>query len=222
MGDARVLDAMVSSFTGAYQLQVHRNTAGVADDTAAAITADRDARLAAAQAEQEAAFRARAEERTTKITEIRATYKAALAESVAEAQPAGLIGWVTGGDRAALTGAWSASQSDCANERLTTGGIPLTEKPLNSSRQAIVTKKRTDFRTLWTERLPLPLEASASFWTTSWPIADYSGRVEFIYTQVLLQCPQTARNSQSVRRPARPFFWIRRGTFADHSWGGEK
>ena len=119
MGDARVLDAMVSSFTGAYQLRVRRNTAaGGADDTAAAITADRDARLAAAQAEQEAADRARANERTAEITEIRATYNAALAESVAKAQPAGLIGRVTGGDRAALTGVWSASQADCANERV--------------------------------------------------------------------------------------------------------
>ena len=41
-----------------------------------------------------------------------------MAESVAKAQPAGLIGRVTGGDRAALTGVWSASQSDCANERV--------------------------------------------------------------------------------------------------------
>ncbi|RCK45961.1 hypothetical protein TH25_17100 [Thalassospira profundimaris] len=118
MGDARVLDAMVSSFTGAYQLRIRRNTvaAGGADDAAAAIIADRDARLAAAKAEREAADRARANERAAEIAEIRATYNAALAESVAQAQPAGLIGRVTGGDRAALTGVWSASQSDCANE----------------------------------------------------------------------------------------------------------
>jgi|GEM_PF-2019771 len=121
MGDARVLDAMVSSFTGAYQLRVRRNTVaagGGADDANAAIIADRDERLAAAQAKREAADRARAKERAVEIAEIRATYSAALAESLAKAQPAGLIGRVTGGDRAALTGVWSASQSDCANERV--------------------------------------------------------------------------------------------------------
>lgn len=120
MGNARVLDAMVSSFTGAYQLRVRRNTvaAAGADDTAAAITADRDARLAAAQAELEAADRVHADKQAAEIAEIRATYNAALTESVANAQPAGLIGRVTGGDRAALTGVWSASQADCANERV--------------------------------------------------------------------------------------------------------
>lgn len=120
MGDARVLDAMVSLFTGAYQLRVRRNTvaAGGADDATAAIIADRGERLAAAQAEREAADRARADEQAAEIAEIRATYNAALAESVAKAQPPGLIGRVTGGDRAALTGVWSASQSDCANERV--------------------------------------------------------------------------------------------------------
>lgn len=120
MGDARVLDAMVSSFTGAYQLRVRRNTvaAAGADEATAAIIADRDERLAAAQAERAAADRARAEERAAEIAEIRTTYDAALAESVAKAQPPGLIGRVTGGDRAALTGVWSASQADCANERV--------------------------------------------------------------------------------------------------------
>ncbi len=120
MGDARVLDAMVSSFTGAYQLRVRRNAVASdgSDDAAAAIIADRDARLAAAQAEREAADRARADEQAAEIADLRATYNAALAESVAKAQPAGLIGRVTGGDRAALTGVWSASQSDCVNERV--------------------------------------------------------------------------------------------------------
>ena len=121
MGDARILDAVVSSFTGAYQLRVRRNTvaaAGGADDTAAAITADRDARLAAVRAEREAADRVRADERAAKLAEIRATYDAALAERLANAQAPGLIGRLTGGDRAALTGVWSASQADCANERV--------------------------------------------------------------------------------------------------------
>ena len=120
MGDARVLDAVVSSLTGEYRLQVRRNAVanGRDADATAAIVAGRDQRLAAGQAEREAADRARADERAREIAEIRTTYDAALAESVANAQPPGLIGRVTGGDRAALTGVWSASQADCANERL--------------------------------------------------------------------------------------------------------
>lgn len=120
MGDARVLDAMVSALTGEYQLRVRRNAAatGDGDDATAAIIEDRDQRLAAGQAEREASDRARQEARAAEIAEIRATYDAALAESVAHAQPPGLIGRVTGGDRAALTGVWSASQADCANERV--------------------------------------------------------------------------------------------------------
>lgn len=120
-GDARILDAIVSSLTGDYRLTVRRNTvatAGSSNDASAAIIADRDARLAAAQAEREAADQARADKRVTEIADIRATYDAALAESVAYAQPPGLIGRVAGGDRAALTGVWSASQADCANERV--------------------------------------------------------------------------------------------------------
>ena len=106
MGDSRVLDAIVSSFTGEYQLRVRRNAAatGDGDDATAAIIEDQDQRLAAGQAEREAANQARQEERASEIAEIRATYDAALAESVAHAQPPGLFGRVTGGDRAALTG----------------------------------------------------------------------------------------------------------------------
>ena len=121
MGDARVLDAMVSSFTGDYQLSVRRNTvatSGGGDDAAAAIIADRDERLAAAQAEREAANQAREDERAAEIAAIRATYDSALAASIANAQPSGLVGRLAGGDRAALTGVWSASQADCANERV--------------------------------------------------------------------------------------------------------
>ena len=120
MGDARVLDAMVSALAGEYQLRVRRNAAatGDGDDATAAIIEDRDQRLAAGQAEREASDRAREETRTAEIAEIRATYDAALAESAAHAQPPGLFGRVTSGDRAALTGVWSASQADCANERV--------------------------------------------------------------------------------------------------------
>lgn len=120
MGDARVLDAMVSSPTGTYQLWVRRNTVAAedGDDATAAIIDDRDARLAAAQAERKAADQARADERAAEIAEIRATYDATLAQSIANAQPPGLIGRVTSGDCAALTGVWSASRADCAKERV--------------------------------------------------------------------------------------------------------
>lgn len=120
LGAARVLDAMVSSPTGTYQLWVRRNTvaSGDSDDATAAITADRDARLTGTQTKRDAADQARKEALASEIAEIRATYDAALAESVANAQPPSLIGRVTGGDRTALTGVWSASQADCANERV--------------------------------------------------------------------------------------------------------
>jgi len=107
IGDARVLDAVVSSLTGAYQLRIRRNA-----------VAERDKKLATQQAEREAANQARAKDRAAEVAEIRSTYDAALSESVTYAQPPGLIQRVTGGDRAALTGVWSASQADCTNERV--------------------------------------------------------------------------------------------------------
>jgi len=101
MGDARVLDAMVGSSTGKYQLRVSRNA--VAGGTAAATpnTAHKPADDQAAQ-----------------IAEIRTNYDAALKESEAKAGDPGLIGRLTGGKRAALTGVWSVSQTECAKERV--------------------------------------------------------------------------------------------------------
>jgi hypothetical protein len=65
MGDARVLDAMVASFTGNYQVRVRRNAVAAdgRDDPAAAIIAERDRKLAAQQAERETADQALEEER---------------------------------------------------------------------------------------------------------------------------------------------------------------
>ena len=120
MGDARVLDAMVSSLTGEYQLAVRRNAvaAGNRSSASAATATERDQKLAAQQAERKAADRARAEQRSGKIAEIRATYDAALRDSEANAHAPGLVGRLMGGDRAALTGVWSSSQAECASERL--------------------------------------------------------------------------------------------------------
>lgn len=105
MGDARVLDAMVNSLTGEYQLYVRRNT--VSDDGAPGKTVtptDEGQKSADKQAAQ--------------IAEIRTTYDAALKESEAKAGHLGLLGRLTGGKRAALTGVWSASQAECAKERV--------------------------------------------------------------------------------------------------------
>ncbi len=100
-GDARVLDAMVGSYTGKYQLRVSRNA--IAGGTAAA-TPNTGQKPADDQAAQ--------------IAEIRTNYDAALKESEAKAGDPGLLGRLTGGKRAALTGVWSASQAECASERL--------------------------------------------------------------------------------------------------------
>ena len=101
MGDARVLDAMVGSSTGKYQLRVSRNA--VAGGTAAATpnTAHKTANNQSAQ-----------------IAEIPTTYDAALKKSEANAGRPGLVGRLMGGDRAALTGVWSGSQAECTSERL--------------------------------------------------------------------------------------------------------
>ncbi|MCG8357096.1 MAG: hypothetical protein MI920_16150 [Kiloniellales bacterium] len=113
MGIARVLDAMVSSLTGEYQLWVQRNAVATAESSQAAAS-ERDEQRTVLEAEQEAAK----QERAAEIAELRATYDAALAESMASAQPSGLVGRIAGGDRAALTGAWSGSQAECAKERV--------------------------------------------------------------------------------------------------------
>lgn len=119
-GDARILDAMISSLTGTYRLMVRRNavTEGDHGGASAKIAAERDRKLAAQQAEREAADRARAEQRSKEIGEIRATYDAALRDSEANARTPGFVGRLIGGDHAALTGVWSGSQAECVSERL--------------------------------------------------------------------------------------------------------
>ena len=112
MGDARVLDAAVSSFTDSYQLRVRRNAVTARDATSAAIIETRDQGLPREQAESAA------NDRTAQIAQLRASYDAALRESEANARAPGLVSRVTGGDRAALTGVWSGSQAECARERL--------------------------------------------------------------------------------------------------------
>ena len=117
IGDSKVLDAMVSSLTGEYQLWVRRNAVAIAESRQAA-SPERDEQRVVLEAEQEAAKQAREQERAAEIAELRATYDAALSESIANAQPSGLVGRLTRGDRAALTGVWSGSQAECAKERV--------------------------------------------------------------------------------------------------------
>ena len=81
MGDARVLDAMVSSLTGEYQLWVRRNAVATAESRQASAS-ERDEPQASPETEQ-----ARKQEHAAQIAELRATYDAALSESMANAQP---------------------------------------------------------------------------------------------------------------------------------------
>ena len=106
MGDAKVLDAMVSSLTGQPEVRVRRIASiGGNDGNRKPATSEDDP----AQAEQS---------RDSALAEIPATYGAALAESMGYAEPVGALGRVTGGDRASLAGAWSGSESECATDRL--------------------------------------------------------------------------------------------------------
>lgn len=119
-GDARLLDAMVSSFTGEYRLLVRRNAVVAIGDDAptGAGLADTNQNPAAQVALHDISDQEPDVEQAAETAAIRATYDVALATSVANAQPPGLVGRMTDGDRAALTGVWSASQADCAYERV--------------------------------------------------------------------------------------------------------
>lgn len=106
MGDLKVLDGMVTSLTGSPDFRIRRiATISEGDATGQSTAAAHDARPADSN-------------RGAEIAEIRSTYGAALAESMAEAEPIGALTGVTGGTRASLTGAWSGSAADCATERL--------------------------------------------------------------------------------------------------------
>lgn len=106
MGDLKVLDGMVTSLTGSPDFRIRR-IATISEGNAAgqSTAAVNDAEPADSN-------------RVAEIAEIRSTYGAALAESMAEAEPVGTLARVTGGARASLTGAWSSSVPECAVERL--------------------------------------------------------------------------------------------------------
>ncbi len=120
IGDARVLDAMVSSLTGTYRLTVRRNSVAAtgADNGLAATLAERNRALAAQKAGRKATSQTRDKDRSADVAAIRATYDTVLAESMANAQKPGLLGRLTGGERAALNGVWSSSKPECSKERV--------------------------------------------------------------------------------------------------------
>lgn len=106
MGDLKVLDGMVTSLTGSPDFRIRRiATISEGDATGQSTAAAHDAKPADSNCGAE-------------IAEIRSTYGATLAESMAEAEPIGALAGVTGGTRASLTSAWSGSAADCATERL--------------------------------------------------------------------------------------------------------
>lgn len=119
MGDAKVLDAIVSSLTGRPEVRVRRiASVGEGDTRDQFIITARDQALAETETDRQRQRAAQAESRNAGLAEIRATYEAALADSMARAQPIGALGRIADGDRASLTGAWSGSASECATERL--------------------------------------------------------------------------------------------------------
>ena len=105
MGEAKVLDAMVTSLTGSPEFRIRRIST-VSDEYA-------NDRVSVPVGDQE-----QASGRDQEIAEIRATFGTALTESMAAAEPVGPLARMTGGVRASLTGAWSGSAVECASERL--------------------------------------------------------------------------------------------------------
>lgn len=106
LGDAKVLDGMLTSFTGTPEFRI-RYIASVAEQTV-----DQTSTPAADKSER------MSQSKTSPTSELRRTYDAALAESMANAEPVGTLARITGGACASLTGAWSGSQAECSTERV--------------------------------------------------------------------------------------------------------
>lgn len=119
----QVLTGNVTSMgaaAGTYRFMPRRNRV-----VEAARNTEREAQAAVRQAEREREVAQRAEERQraqeergAEIAALRETMERHLAESVGLAEPTGVFGRLTGDDAASLTGIWSASQADCAKEKV--------------------------------------------------------------------------------------------------------
>jgi len=119
----QVLNGNVTSMgaaAGTYRFMPRRNR--MAD---AARNSEREAQAAALRAEREREAAQRTEERQraqeeheAEIAALRENMDKHLAESLGLAGPAGLFDRLAGGDAASLTGTWSASQADCAKEKV--------------------------------------------------------------------------------------------------------
>lgn len=122
LGDLRVFEATVTTLgatAGQYKVVVRRNVAVQSQQQtaqAAAHKAERDQQMAQLREEQTEAQARKDETRRAEIADVRATYDPALEQSLETAKPAGLVGRLVGGNRAALTGAWSGSAAQCEKE----------------------------------------------------------------------------------------------------------
>ncbi len=105
IGNSRLLEAMVSSLIGKYEVRIRHNA--IAETKSIAMTS-----VTAASKNTPANGNAPA------IGEHRKKYDAMLEASSAKAPAPGIVEGLTGGDRAKLTGVWSASPSDCVKERV--------------------------------------------------------------------------------------------------------
>ena len=105
IGDGRLFEAMVSSLTGNYEVRIRRNA--VAEGNSSAVTS-----IAAA------AKKAPASGNAVAIGDHRAKYDTMFKASSDNAPASGVIGGLTGGNRAKLTGVWSGSPKDCTKERI--------------------------------------------------------------------------------------------------------
>ena len=122
LGDLRVFEATATTLgatAGQYNVVVRRNAAIQAQQQAVQVSApkaERDQQVAQIRQEQAAAQAQNDEARRAEIAGVRATYDPALEQSLETAKPAGLVGRLVGGNRAALTGAWSGSTAECKKE----------------------------------------------------------------------------------------------------------
>ena len=117
IGNGRLLEAMISSLTGSYEVRIRHNA--VADTKPNARTVlSAETKMAPASGN------------TIARGEHRKIYDAMLEASMARAPASGVIGGLTGGIRAKLKGVWSGGPQACARERVIlfeTNGVGVVE-----------------------------------------------------------------------------------------------
>jgi len=112
----------IGSTDGQPRLEIRRNNVaqGIAlekrDEDLAAQRKERERKAAEDRAQWEAESPDKQAKKDAEIAEARAKYQPRLAASLQSAQSAGWLDWLTSGDKANLTGAWSGSQAQCSQE----------------------------------------------------------------------------------------------------------